>query len=182
MAPPEPDIRSSPFPLRQQLARLGWQTFCAVFMRLSPRPFHGWRSFCLRLWGARIGAGCRIYPGVIIWAPWNLECAENACVGDGAELYNPALISLGERAIVSQGAFLCTASHDYEKVLFPLVAKAIRVGRDAWIGARAMVLPGCEIGEGSVIGLGSVVTRSTPPWSVCAGNPCRVVRERYTRK
>jgi putative colanic acid biosynthesis acetyltransferase WcaF len=128
-----------------------------------------------------MGARCRIYPGAVIWAPWNLECAEDACVADGAQLYNPALIRLGARAVVSQGAFVCTATHDYEKSAFPLVTKAVTVGADAWIGARAFVLPGCEIGEGSVIGAGSVVTRGTPPWSVCAGNPCRVLREKYTR-
>jgi len=148
---------------------------------MSPRPLHGWRALCLRMWGARIGEGCRIYPGVVVWAPWNLECAEDACVADGAELYNPALIRLGARAVVSQGAFVCTASHDYEKGSFPLVAKAVMVGADAWLGARVIVLPGCEIGEGCVVGAGSVVTRSTPAWSVCAGNPCRVIREKYAR-
>ena len=102
-------------------------------------------------------------------------------MANGAELHNPALIRLGARAVVSQGAFVCTASHDYTKTTFPLVAKAITVGADAWIGARAIVLPGCEIGEGSVIGAGSVVTKNTPACSVCAGNPCRVVKEGYSR-
>jgi len=175
------DFRSSPFPLRQQLARLAWQVFCAVLMRPTPRPMHEWRAGCLRLWGARMGVRCRIYPGAIIWAPWNLECEEDACIADGVEIYNPATIRVGARAVVSQGAFLCTATHDFEKREFPLVTKGITVGADAWVGARAIVLPGCEIGEGSVIGAGSVVTRSTPAWSVCAGNPCRVIRERYTR-
>ena len=76
---------------------------------------------------------------------------------------------------------MCTASHDYEKTTFTLVAKPITVGADAWIGARAMILPGCDIGTGSVIGAGSVVTRPTPDWSVSAGNPARVIRERYAR-
>lgn len=182
MPPAEQDFRNSPFPLRQQLARLGWQVFWGVFARWSPRPLHGWRAFCLRIWGARIEAGCRIYPGVIVWAPWNLECEADACVADGVDLYNPARIKLGARAVVSQGAYLCTASHDYTDARFPLVAKEITVGTDAWVGARAIILPGCEIGEGSVIGAGSVVTRSTPAWSVCAGNPCRVIKEKYSRK
>jgi len=91
------------------------------------------------------------------------------------------MIRLGERAVVSQGAYLCTASHDFEKKTFPLITKPITVGAGAWIGARAIVLPGCEIGEGCVIGAGSVVTRGTPAWSVCAGNPCRVIREKYIR-
>src|SRR5271170_4909264 len=125
MSPAEHDFRTSPFPLSRQCARLAWQLFCTVFMRLSPRPGHGWRAVCLRLWGAQIGPRCRIYPFAVIWAPWNLHCAAGACVADHAELYNPALIRLGERAVVSQGAFLCTASHDFEKKSFPLVTKPI---------------------------------------------------------
>ena len=152
--------------------------FHAIVMRLSPRPLHGWRAFCLRAWGAKIGTGCRIYPGAIVWAPWNLECEADVCVADGAELYNPAPIKLGARSVVSQGAFVCTATHDYEKAAFPLVAKAITVGADAWIGARAIVLPGCDVAAGTVIGAGSVVTHSTQAWSVCAGNPCREIRKR----
>ena len=136
----------------------------------------------LRLWGARIGAGCRIYPRVIVWAPWNLTCEEYACVGDDAELYNVAHIRLGARAVVSQGAYICAGSHDYRETSFPLLAKPITIEADAWVGARAMVLPGCVIGEGSVIGAGSVVTRSTPAWSVCGGNPCRVIHEHYERR
>lgn len=56
-------------------------------------------------------------------------------------------------------------------------AKPIHVGRKVWIGANALVLPGVTIGEGSVIGGGSVVTKDVPPNTVVAGNPARVIRE-----
>ncbi len=177
---PEYDFRTSPFPLRQQLARLAWQFFCVLSSGRAPVLSTAGGPLPAAL-GRAIGAGCRIYPGAIIWAPWNLECEKEACVADGVELYNPAPIRLGERSVVSQGALLCTATHDYEKSSFPLATRAITVGADAWIAARAIILPGCEIGEGSVIGAGSVVTRGTPPWSVSAGNPSRVIREKYTR-
>jgi putative colanic acid biosynthesis acetyltransferase WcaF len=176
------DFRSSPFPLRHKAARLGWQVFHAIFLRLSPRPLHGWRAFWLRAWGARMGAGCRIYPGVSIWAPWNLECAEQACIGNGAELYNPARIRIGARAVVSQGAFLCTATHDDASRDFPLVTRPISIGADAWVGARAIILPGCDLGEGAIAGAGSVVTRSIAPWTVAAGNPAREIRKRVMKQ
>ena len=52
---------------------------------------------------------------------------------------------------------------------------------DVWIGARAIVLPGCKrIGHGAVIGAGSVVTKDVPDWAVVGGNPARVVRYRST--
>ena len=55
-------------------------------------------------------------------------------------------------------------------------ARPVRIGRDCWIGANVTVCPGAEIGDGCVIGAGSVVTRSIPANSFAAGNPCRVIR------
>lgn len=176
---PDHSTRGGPsFPLRNRIARLGWGIFHALCLRHSPRPFHAWRAFLLRLWGARIGRGSRIYPRAVIWAPWNLECGARACIADGAEIYNVAPIVLGEEAVVSQGAYLCAASHDYEQPAFPLVARPIRIGARAWIAARAIVLMGVRIGDDCVIGAGSVVTQDMPANSVCAGNPCRVIKNR----
>ena len=104
-----------------------------------------------------------------------------AAIADGAEVYNPSLITVGEGAVVSQGAFLCGASHEYWEWRFPLVSAPIVIGRFAWVAARAIVQMGVVIGEGCVIGAGSVVTKDMPAWSVCAGNPCRVIKP-YAKK
>lgn len=56
-------------------------------------------------------------------------------------------------------------------------AKPVRIGNDCWFGANVVVCPGVTIGDGCVIGAGSVVTRDIPPLSFAAGNPCRVIRE-----
>lgn len=158
-----------------------WGLCRLILIRFSPRPFHGWRAFIYRLWGAKLGRGCHIYPDARVWAPWNLECAEGACIGDRADVYNVALISLGAYAVISQDTFICSASHDFRDPNFPLTTNPIRIGSRAWVAARAIVLPGIEIGEGCVIGAGSVVTKSMPPWAVCAGNPCRVLRRDYRK-
>ena len=137
---------------------------------------HAWRVFVLRAWGARIGARCHIYSDAIIWAPWHLEMDDGACIGDAANIYNVAPITLGKRAVVSQGAFLCTASHDHRLEDFPLTSAPIRIGNRAWVAARVIVLPGIVFGDGAVAGAGSVVTRDVPAGCTVAGNPARIVR------
>jgi putative colanic acid biosynthesis acetyltransferase WcaF len=164
------------FPLRDRMKRSVWNLVCFLLFRASPRPFHAWRRLLLRCCGARVGPESHVYPKAIIWAPWNLDLGQGACIGNGAEIYNPSTIRIGEYAVISQGAYLCGASHDYRDWDFPLVSKPITIGRHAWVAARAIVHSGVQVGEGCVIGAGSVVTKDMPAWSVCAGNPCRFIK------
>jgi len=166
-------------PMSSRLARVAWKFVYYALIRFTPRPFHAWRSLVLRLCGAKLGARCHVYPRAAIWAPWNLVCADDAGIADGVEIYNVACITIGRRAVISQGAYLCSASHDYSDASrdeFPLTCAPIEIGDCAWVAARSIVLPGVRIGEGCVIGAGSVVTGDMPPHSLCAGNPCRVIR------
>ncbi len=165
------------YSLANRVARFVWSAACLLLIRFSPRPAHAWRRLVLRCFGARIGPGSRVYPRARIWAPWNLRLGRLVAVADDAELYNPQLLTIGDYAVISQGAYLCGASHDYRQWRFPLISAPIVVGSHAWVAARALVLMGVTLGEGCVVGAGSVVTQSMPPWTICAGNPCRVIRE-----
>jgi putative colanic acid biosynthesis acetyltransferase WcaF len=173
----DPYLRPA-FPLRDRIRRLAWNICWVLFYRLSPRPFHSWRALLLRMFGAQMGPRCHFYPGSKVWAPWNLICAEQVTAGDGAEIYNPSPIRLGSHAIVSQGAYLCGATHDFDDPAFPLLAYAMEVGAYAWICARASVSPGVNVGEGAVLGLASVATRDLEPWGVYAGCPAVKVKQR----
>jgi putative colanic acid biosynthesis acetyltransferase WcaF len=166
------------FSLRNRMGRLLWGIAWLFFYRLSPRPFFAWRALLLRLFGAKLGPTCKFYPSSRVWAPWNLICADLVAVGDGAEIYNPAPIRLDSHAIVSQNAYLCGATHDFDNPAFPLVAYAMEVGPYAWICARACVAPGVNVGEGAVLGLASVATRDLEPWGVYAGAPATKVKDR----
>ena len=166
------------FSVQNRLGRLVWNFVWLLLFRPSPRPLHVWRAALLRLFGAKIGRGCHIYPGVKIWAPWNLVCEEEVGVGDGAILYTQARITLGKRAVVSQGAHLCSGSHDYASPGFELFAKPIHVGAHAWLAAECFVHPGVTIAEGAVIGARAVVTSDMPAWTVCAGHPCKPIKPR----
>jgi putative colanic acid biosynthesis acetyltransferase WcaF len=182
MAAPTPDAFSGPsFSLGNRVARAVWGIAHLLLIRWTPRPCHAWRALVLRIFGAKLGRNCHIYSGAKIWAPWNLEAGDECGVADGAIIYNQAPIRLGRRVVISQGSHLCTGTHDYEDPDFPLVAKPITVGDQAWIAAECFVHPGVTIGEGAVIGARSVITKDVPPWMVCAGNPCAPIKPRVMK-
>ncbi len=173
----DPYLRPS-FSLGNRLRRTAWHLCWLFLYRPSPRPLHVWRALLLRTFGATLGPNCHFYPASKIWAPWNLHCADQVTAGDEAEIYNPAPIRLGSHAIVSQGAYLCGATHDYDDAAFPLVAYAMHIGAYAWICARACVGPGVNVGEGAVLGLGAVASRDLDAWGIYAGSPAVKVKER----
>ena len=170
------------FRLRNRVARAVWGLSWILLFRCTPKILHGWRIFVLRSFGAKIGVGVRIHPSVRIWAPWNLEIGDQVGIGAGAMLYNMALISIGCKAVVSQGAHLCAGSHDIDSANFQLIAKPIVLEGGVWVCAEAFVGPGVHIAMGSVIGARAVVMKSVVrSWSVWAGNPARHVRDREFR-
>jgi putative colanic acid biosynthesis acetyltransferase WcaF len=176
----DPYLKPS-FSLSNRLRRLGWSICWVLLFRTSPRPFHSWRAFLLRCFGARLGAHCHFYPRSRIWAPWNLVCADAVTLGDEAEIYNPSPVAMGSHAIVSQQAYICGATHDYNDPSFPLISFPMSVGAYAWICARASVSPGVNVGEGAVLGLGSVATRDLESWTVYAGVPAQAIKRRAGR-
>jgi putative colanic acid biosynthesis acetyltransferase WcaF len=99
-------------------------------------------------------------------------------MADDVECYCVDKITLGESAIVSQQAMLCTATHDYNSPEFSLVTRPIVVGPHAWIGARAFIGPGVMVGEGAVIGAASAAFGNISAWTVAGGNPARTLKER----
>lgn len=135
----------------------------------------------LRCFGAQLGVDCHIYPAARIWAPWNLVCDDGVAIADGAEVYNPAVVTLRSHVVVSQGAYLCGASHDYNDPAFPMISAPIEVGRFAWIASRASVLMGVTVEEGAVLALGSIATKDLEAWGVYAGIPARRVGTRARR-
>ena len=172
---------SPTFSIANRLRRLVWGIAYAVFFRPSPRIFFGWRNALLRLFGAKIGNQVHVYPKVNIWAPWNIEIGDDVGVGDGATLYSMDLIQLGSRSTISQGAYLCCGTHDYNDPAMPLITRPIVIGKEAWVCAEAFIFPGVTVGEGGVVGARAVATRNIPEWTVWAGNPCvqRGTRNRH---
>lgn len=154
-----------------------WKT-CASW---TPPAMHKWRRFLLRLFGAKIGPGAAIYGNVKVWYPPHLVVGRQAIIGPGATIYNVETITLEDFAIVSQGANLCSASHDVEDIYFQTFAKPITVGRRAWVAAEAFVGPGVSLGEGAILGARGCAFRDLPPWTIHGGNPARLLKHRSLR-
>ncbi len=163
---------------RNRVARVAWSIVYFFLYRPSPVTLHGWRRFLLRCFGASIGPGAHPYPTALVWAPWNLTMERDSCLGHHANCYSVAPVVIGQRAVVSQYAYLCTASHDYEDPMFPLTSAPITIGPAAWVAAGAFIGPGVTLGEGAVAGAHAVVFRDVPPWAVAAGNPARIIKRR----
>lgn len=170
--------KGASFSLSNRLSRLIWNLVYFLFFRCSPRPFHSWRSFLLRAFGAKIGRGVHVYPGVKIWAPWNLVIGDESGIASGVNLYNQGSITIGYRTVISQGSHLVAGTHDYRLTGFPLITKPINIGDQVWIAADSFIHPGVTIGNGCVIGARSVVGKDMPDWMVCSGHPCVPIKKR----
>lgn len=155
-----------------------WWLFEKVFVRSTPQVMYGWRRFAWRLFGARIGRDVLIRPGVRVTFPWKVTLGDHCWIGDDAVLYSIDDITIGEHSVVSQEAYLCTGTHDHENVSFPLITGPIKVSAECWVGARAFVGPGVDIGRGAIIGACSVVLKAVPPAVIIVGNPGRIVGRR----
>ena len=176
--PKQSSAYESPWSAENRALRILWEFCWFLFCVWTPKPLNPWRLFWLNVFGAKIDGTPFVHQRVRIAIPWNLILHDRACLGDRANAYNLAEIEIGARATVAQEVYLSTGSHDFAQPEMPLVAAKITIGQDAFVGARAFVLPGVTIGAKSVIGACSVVTQDIPENVVAAGNPCRVINSR----
>lgn len=166
-----------------QTRRIVWTIVNATIFRcLIGIKLRYVRNVILRLFGARIPLASLIYPSCKIWAPWNLKVGRCSCIGPNTELYNKALIIIGDNAVISQGTFLCTASHDISDSRHPLITAPVIVKDRAWVASHAYIGMGVTIGEGAVVGATASVYKDVEPWTVVGGNPAKFIKKRVIKE
>lgn len=164
---------------RHQLIRLLWSIVWSLFAKWLPRSVgSGWKRFLLRCFGAKIASTAVVYSSANVYLPSNLEMDEFSCLASKVNCYNVAKVHIGEYATVSQGAFLCTASHDITSEAHTLLVSPISIGMRAWVAAEAYINMGVTIGDGAVVGARAAVFKDVEPWSVVGGNPAKVISRR----
>ena len=159
-----------------------WWIVQAIFFKNSPQFLYGFRRFLLRLFGAKIGKNVIIRPTVRITYPWKVVIGDFSWIGDDVGLYSLGEIEIGKNVVISQKSYLCTGSHDYTQIDFPIFAKKITIDDECWLATDVFVAPGITIGKGTVVGARSSVYKDLPANKVCIGNPAKIIRERLSEK
>ena len=110
---------------------------------------------------------------------YNIEIGENFCSNHNLLILDSAKVHIGDNVLIGPNCSFYTSTHPInyiERELGTELAKPINIGNNVWLGGNVIVLAGVTIGENSVIGAGSVVSRDIPPNTVAVGNPCRVIK------
>ena len=104
-----------------------WWIVQGTFFRMSPQFLYGFRRFILRAFGAKIGKKVKIRPTVRITYPWKVSVGDYSWIGDDVVLYSLGDIEIGENLVIFQKSYLCTGSHNYLQIDFPIFAKKITI-------------------------------------------------------
>jgi acetyltransferase-like isoleucine patch superfamily enzyme len=122
----------------------------------------------------RIGNWCYVGEGTRIWSAGTIHIGDRVLIAHNVNIFDSLTHPLNARQRHTHFRTIMLTGHPR---VIDLGEQPVMVGDDAWIGANACVLPGVVIGEGGVVGAGSVVTQDVPPYTIVAGNPARVIRE-----
>ena len=164
---------------KHQIIRMLWTIAWGLFARPLPRSVGSrWKRFLLQLFGAKIDATAKVYSTAKVYYPANLTMEAYSCLASDVDCYNVAPITIGANATISQGTYLCTASHDISDPLNHLVTAPIIIKDQAWIGAKAFIGMGVTIGQGAVVGATASVYKNVNPWTVVGGNPAKFIKQR----
>lgn len=151
---------------------------CEAVLVASWVPGSRHRGWIIRLFGGEVGRGVVVKPRVRIKFPWRLRLGNHCWIGEGAWIDNLDVVSIGDHSVVSQGAYLCTGSHDWSRESFDLIIRPIAISEQCWVGAFARLAPGTQMGKGCVVSMGAVAKGNLDPWTVYSGNPAAPVRRR----
>ena len=147
----------------------------------TPRRLMEKRAQMLTKLFAEVGEGCYIEsPYFANWGGHHVHLGRNIYANAGLKLVDDTHIYIGDHTMLGPNVVLATAGHPIDPDLRRQglqYNKPVRIGKNCWLGAGVIVMPGVTIGDNTVIGAGSVVTKDIPSGVVAVGNPCRILRE-----
>lgn len=141
------------------------------------------RGFCAKLMLSKVGKKVNIEKG----AAFTRKCTigNRSGIGLNAKIGS---VNIGDNVMMGPDCVMLTRNHDFTRTDIPMIdqgfrqEKPITIGNDVWIGERVIILPGVKIGNGVIIGAGSIVTKDVKDFDIVAGNPAKPIRNRVTEK
>jgi maltose O-acetyltransferase len=144
----------------------------------ADRSLQRLRADALRLQFASCGSNVSLQWPVVINGADHLSVGDDVSINAFVHIWAQGGVTIGDSTLIASHVAITSLTHGTDSARYSdsLVSKPVEIGRNVWIGAHAVVLPGVRIGDGAIIGAGSVVTRDVPPGDVVAGVPAASIR------
>ena len=127
--------------------------------------------------GQELDEGFGLFPPFYTDCGINLHIEKNVFINSGCRFQDQGGVYIGEQSLIGHNVILATLNHNidpnHRADLFP---KPIHIGKRVWVGSGSIILPGVTIGDNSIIGAGSIVTKDVPPNVIVAGNPAKFIK------
>lgn len=161
-----------------RIKSLVWYYTNVFFLINKLIPLSSIKVAILKIFGASIGKGVVIKPGVNIKYPWFLTIGDYSWIGEDVWIDNLTEVKIGSNCCISQGAMLLCGNHNFKKSTFDLIVKPITLEDGVWIGAKTTVCPGVTAKSHSVLTVGSILSQDMEPYTIYRGNPATSVKKR----
>ena len=145
---------------RNFLVHIFWFLINNLFFN-SFIPFNRLKIKILKVFGAKIGNNVIIKNYIKIKFPWKLVIGDNVWMGEEVWIDNISNVIIEDNCCISQGTYICTASHNFKKETFDLITESITIGESSWIGAKSIILLGAKVPKNSFVKAGSIFKKSS---------------------
>ena len=135
------------------------------------------RKLMSELIGQELDEGFGLFPPFYTDCGRNIHIEKNVFINSGCKFQDQGGVYIGENSLIGHNVVLATLNHDMDPYhRADLHPKPIHIGKRVWIGSGSMILPGITIGDNSIVGAGSIVTKDVPPNVIVAGNPAKFIK------
>lgn len=141
-------------------------------------PSHFFRLLMYKLGGLKIGKGSKIHIGARFFYPENITIGKGSIIGDNIFLDGRDNLTIGNHVDIASSVMIYNSEHDINSEDFQAIIAPVKIGDYVFIGPRAIILPGVNIGKGAVIAAGAVVTKDVADFAIVGGVPAQVIGER----
>ena len=135
------------------------------------------RKLMSELIGQELDEGFGLFPPFYTDCGRNIHIEKNVFINSGCKFQDQGGVYIGENSLIGHNVILATLNHEMDPYhRADLHPKPIHIGKRVWIGSGSMILPGITIGDNSIVGAGSIVTKNVPPNVIVAGNPAKFIK------